>query len=428
MARKMKPSGIEWIGEVPEEWEVKKLKYVAQFQPFCDISGLTEDSTITYTPMEFIKNGYYINNTARLGNVPPSLTPYTNGDIVIAKVTPCFENGNIAIMDNLASGFGLGSSELFVIRPQSINTKYLFYWLQNDLFIQQGKATMTGTGGLKRVSPYFVNNCPIAFPPLAEQQRIANFLDAQCGRIDETVEKTRATIGEYKKLKQSLITQAVTKVTKGLRPHRPMKDSKSIWFGSIPSNWNMEKIKYLFKIKKDIAGEEGHTVLSITQKGIIPKDLTKNEGQLAENYINYQLVNIGDFAMNHMDLLTGWVDISSHNGVTSPDYRVFVISDKLKCSSKYYLYVMQMCYFNRIFYGLGQGVSGLGRWRLQADKFLNFYVPIPPHAEQQEITDYLDKKTAEIDALVAKKEALAKELEAYKKSLIYEYVTGKASL
>ena len=129
--------------------------------------------------------------------------------------------------------------------------------------------------------------------------------------------------------------------------------------------------------------------------------------------------------MNHMDLLTGWVDISQYSGVTSPDYRVFVLLDEKNNHSKYYLYLMQMCYTNRIFYGLGQGVSGLGRWRLQADKFLNFTIPVPSYEEQKEIADYLDKKCAEIDTLIEKKTALLAEMESYKKSVIYEYVTGK---
>lgn len=151
----------------------------------------------------------------------------------------------------------------------------------------------------------------------------------------------------------------------------------------------MKRLKYVFHIQKDIAGEEGHTVLSITQRGIIPKDFSNNEGQFANSYANYQLVHKGDFAMNHMDLLTGWVDISKYEGVTSPDYRVFVLNDKNGMCPKYYLYMMQMCYSARIFYGLGQGVSGMGRWRLQADKFLNFYIPIPPYDEQKKIADYI---------------------------------------
>ena len=258
--------------------------------------------------------------------------------------------------------------------------------------------------------------------PIDEQRSISSFLEKKCTQIDNSIESINESIDTYKSLKQSLITRAVTK---GVRGKRDMKDSGSQWFGEIPENWQMIRMKYLFHIQKDIAGGEGYNVLSITQRGIKVKDLSKNEGQLAADYSNYQLVHKGDFAMNHMDLLTGWVDISEFEGVTSPDYRVFVLDDKSRNYDKYYLYMMQMCYTNRIFYGLGQGVSGLGRWRLQADKFLNFEVPVPPENEQRQIAAYLDEKCSAIDTLIAKKEQLLSELETYKKSLIYEYVTGK---
>lgn len=126
-----------------------------------------------------------------------------------------------------------------------------------------------------------------------------------------------------------------------------------------------------------------------------------------------------------MDLLTGWVDISKYEGVTSPDYRVFVLNDKNGMCPKYYLYMMQMCYSARIFYGLGQGVSGMGRWRLQADKFLNFYIPIPPYDEQKKIADYITDKVNHIEVEIDKRNKLIKKYQEYKKSLIYEVVTGK---
>lgn len=244
----------------------------------------------------------------------------------------------------------------------------------------------------------------------------------KCSKIDEIVEKQKVIIEKLEEYKLSIITEAVTS---GINPDVEMKDSGSVWFGNIPINWEMKRLKYVFHIQKDIAGEEGHTVLSITQRGIIPKDFSNNEGQFANSYANYQLVHKGDFAMNHMDLLTGWVDISKYEGVTSPDYRVFVLNDKNGMCPKYYLYMMQMCYSARIFYGLGQGVSGMGRWRLQADKFLNFYIPIPPYDEQKKIADYITDKVNHIEVEIDKRNKLIKKYQEYKKSLIYEVVTGK---
>lgn len=208
--REMKDSGIEWIGEIPAEWKISRIKYVSSFEPPCDTSRLSPDSVITYTPMEYIKNGYYVPNTATLSSLSTSLTSYQSGDIVMAKVTPCFENGNISIMNNLSSAFGLGSSELFVFRAKSIHTQFLFYWLRNNRFVQTACSTMTGTGGLKRVSSLFVKDSSLAVPPESEQIEIANYLDKKCSEIDTLISKKEQFINELESYKKSLIYEYVT--------------------------------------------------------------------------------------------------------------------------------------------------------------------------------------------------------------------------
>lgn len=208
--REMKDSGVEWIGEIPVDWEISRIKYVSIFEPSCDFRKLTPETIITYSPMECIKNGTFERRTSLYGNLAHTLTPFQNGDIVMAKVTPCFENGNIAIMNELQSGYGLGSSELFVFRPQNINTRYLFYWLQNKLFVHQACATMTGTGGLKRISPSFVKNCNIHYPSTAEQAQIAAYLDTKCAEIDRLIAKKEQLVKELERYKKSLIYEVVT--------------------------------------------------------------------------------------------------------------------------------------------------------------------------------------------------------------------------
>ena len=208
--REMKDSGVDWIGEIPVHWKISRIKYVSIFEPSCDFRKLTPETIITYSPMECIKNGTFERRTSLYGNLAHTLTPFQNGDIVMAKVTPCFENGNIAIMNELQSGYGLGSSELFVFRPQNINTRYLFYWLQNKLFVHQACATMTGTGGLKRISPSFVKNCNIHCPSTAEQAQIADYLDAKCAEIDRLIAKKEQLVKELEGYKKSLIYEVVT--------------------------------------------------------------------------------------------------------------------------------------------------------------------------------------------------------------------------
>lgn len=405
MARQMKDSGVEWIGEIPENTKLIQLRFIA------DITTGNMDTQNREDDGEY---PFYVRS-------------------------PKVERSNQYSFDDieaiLMAGDGVGAGRVFhyvqgkyachqrVYRMNNfkfVQSHFLKYYLEGlfPMIMDQGSAKST----VDSVRLPMIQGFKIVVFNESEQQKIADFLDEKVGEIDSVISKTKETIEDYKKYKQAIITDAVTK---GIDDTVTLKVTGNIHIDKIPMHWDMNKLKYVFYIKKDIAGKEGYDILSITQKGIKVKDISNNEGQLAESYSNYQLVDIGDFAMNHMDLLTGWVDVSKYSGVTSPDYRVFNFIDKSAYSKEYYLYLMQMCYMNKIFYGLGQGVSNLGRWRLQADKFLNFTIPIPPLEEQREIAEYLDEKCSEIDKLTSKKEELLVDLESYKKSLIYEYVTGK---
>lgn len=424
MAREMKDSGIEWIGEIPKEWEIIKLKKMMTFlngyafegsrlsfegkYPVIRIGDISNNKIDT-------KNSNKINLTTDEEEFLEKFLIKKN-DILIAMSGATV--GKLAFIDNIKEKAYI-NQRVGILRSNM--NKYLFYSLSNNMFLKYIYLLSVGSAQ-PNISSIGIENYIIAIPTLEEQEKIVNYLDKKITDIDLIIEKTKATIEDYKKYKQSLITEVVTK---GLDPNVEARETDNIHIKFIPKLWEFKKIKYLFTIKKEIAGKKGFDVLSITQKGIKIKDITTNEGQMAMDYSKYQFLNKGDFAMNHMDLLTGWVDISKYDGVTSPDYRVFILNDELNNSKAYYLYLMQMCYSNKIFYGLGQGVSNLGRWRLQADKFLNFSVPVPPLKEQQQIADYLDKKVSEIDNLISKKESLISEMEEYKKSLIYECVTGK---
>lgn len=410
--RKMRDSGIDWIGTIPQDWQLSKIGslYTQRNEKVSDKD---------YQPLSVTMQGILPQlATAAKTNDGDNRKLVRVGDFAINSRSDRRGSCGISPLDGSVSLINIILTPRTAMHPGYYN--WLFHTtLFADEFYKWGHGIVADLWTTRWQE---MKSITVPVPEYTEQERIAAFLDAECAEIDAVLEKTRASIEEYKKLKQAVITQAVTK---GIRGDRPMKDSGSVWFEEIPCNWVMKRIKYLFHIKKDIAGKEGYTVLSITQRGIQPKDLSKNEGQIAANYSQYQLLAPGDFAMNHMDLLTGWVDISKYSGVTSPDYRVFVLDDTEKNDSSYYLYLMQMCYFNRIFYGLGQGVSGMGRWRLQADKFMNFPVVVPPVDEQKEIVSYLNEKCKQLDTLIRNKQQYLTEIENYKKSLIYEYVTGK---
>ena len=215
---------------------------------------------------------------------------------------------------------------------------------------------------------------------------------------------------------------AVSGIAGEYQPYPEYKESGVDWIESIPTTWGLKRVKHLFTIRKRVAGELGYDILSITQRGIKVKDIETGEGQLSMDYSKYQQVRPGDFAMNHMDLLTGYVDISQYVGVTSPDYRVFTVDDE-RNDSRFFLYLFQMGYQQRIFFHMGQGASHLGRWRLATDEFNNLIFPLPSTDEQRTIAAFLDHETARIDALIAKQQRLIALLKEKRQAVISHAVT-----
>lgn len=204
---------------------------------------------------------------------------------------------------------------------------------------------------------------------------------------------------------------------------RKIVDSGVDWIGSIPAGWTIRKCKHLFEILKRIAGREGIDVLSVTQRGLRIKDIESGNGQLADDYSGYQLVYPGDFVMNHMDLLTGWIDCSKLFGVTSPDYRVFRPKKNIPADNRFYKFLFQYCYSNKVFYNLGNGVADKGRWRLQASAFKNFSVPLPPYEEQRHIANHLDGRCGAIDEAKKIIEDEIESLRRLRKATIFKAVT-----
>lgn len=411
----MKNTGMLWIGQIPVDWELGKVKYAFNRKKE---KSTAKDPIVLSLARAGVRIRDISTNEGQLAASYEGYNPVEPNDLLLNPM-------------DLVSGANCSISKVSgVISPAYVNLRaktgfepryydYYFktqYW--NMGFFVHGK-------GVSFENRWTLNDATlkdyyIPMPSLSEQQTIADYLDEECSKIDEIIAEANASVEEYKELRIAAVNDAVTH---GIY-NNATKDSNVDWIGKIPDNWDIIITKRLFKIKKDIAGKEGYKVLSITQKGIVPK-VFGGKGQFAADYSNYQIVNKGDFAMNHMDLLTGWLDISEYDGVTSPDYRVFVPTGYEDIYTPYYKYVMQNCYSCKIYYGLGHGVAGMGRWRLPADMFLNFKLPMPPKTEQKDIADFLDKRTAEIDSLIAEKEFLINDLEAYKKSLIYEVVTGK---
>lgn len=376
--------------------------------------------------MECVKNGGFENRSALYGNLSHTLTPFQNGDIAMAKVTPCFENGNIAIMNNLFSGFGLGSSELFIFRPKSISTRYFFYWLQNKAFVARACSTMTGTGGLKRISPSFIRNCPVHYPSTDEQTKISDYLDAKCSETDVLLSKTRSSIEEYKKLKQAVITQAVTK---GVRGERKMKDSGVEWIGEIPKEWVCEKIKYATSISRGLFNHRPRNDERY-YNGKYPFIQTGDVANATKYIVSYSqtLNELGKSVSKEFPKGTLTMTIAANVGDVAilnfdayfPDSVVgFIPNKNIRTLYLFYVFSAMKDEFTRTAIKSTQ-------LNLNIDRVKETFIPVTLDSNEQcEIENYLESKCAEIDGLIAKKEQLVKELESYKKSLIYEVVTGK---
>jgi type I restriction enzyme S subunit len=322
---------------------------------------------------------------------------------------------------------GIVSPAYYVLSLDTdINDRYFNYLIQDRTTVAQFYIASRGVGSIQRNIYYpELKNVVVFIPPRDEQDQIVRWLDWRTSRINKLVRSKRREIECLKELKKAVISKAVTQ---GLNADAELKDSGAKWLGSVPAHWGVSTVKKHFRIKKEIAGKEGYDVLSITQHGLKVKNVKSNEGQIAQDYSGYQFVHPGDFAMNHMDLITGYVDYSTLFGVTSPDYRVFQLRDESKDYPHYFLRLLQNCYHRRIFYAFGRGAAEKGRWRLPKENFEAFDIPIPPREEQEAIAAYLDKKCDEIDNLIAKLTEEIALVEEYKTRIISDAVTGEIDL
>lgn len=318
--REMKDSGFEWIGEIPVNWEVDKLKFHLKRNESRnpgDTVVLSLYRELGVIPKDSRDDNHNVTSedTSKYKYVQP-------GDFVINKMKAW--QGSVAVSEYE----GIVSPAYFIYKftDDAFYRRYFHYLLRScykDEFMRLSGGIRVGQWDLPSVA---LDNTAVIIPPMKEQKSIAAFLDVKCAEIDALTADIQTQIDILEQYKRSVITEAVTR---GLNPDVEMKDSGNQYWGSIPTNWHLSDIKYLFEIIKRIAGKEGYDILSVTQKGIKIKDISNNEGQVAESYANYQFVYPGDFVMNHMDLLTGWVDCSKLFGVTSPDYRVLGCETKI---------------------------------------------------------------------------------------------------
>lgn len=417
--REMKDSGIAWIGVIPQDWEIVRTKSL-----YCSAKEIAGDRADDFERLALTLNGVIKRSKEdNVGLQPEKFSGYQilkKGELVFKLI----DLENVATSRvGLSPYTGIVSPAYIVLSKQSrakdLVVRYSMYhflsmW-QREIFNQMGDNGVRSSLNAKELL-----NIPHPFPSIYEQKRIVTFLDAQCAEIDAVLEKTRASIEEYKKLKQAVITQAVTK---GVRGDRPMKDSGIEWIGDIPAEWDVIRVKQLLKERNERSKEGKEEPLSMSQKvGLVPTKFLESIPNMASSFVGAKLAYVDDLVFNKLKAHLGVFSVSRYDGLVSPDYAVYCSTGKSNLKYLEYIFKTPQCIgeFRKKSTGIAAGLM-----RLYTEGLFSIYLPYPALSEQEEIAEYLNEKCAGIDALIVKKQQYLTEIENYKKSLIYEYVTGK---
>lgn len=388
--------------------------------------GESLDCEVSFVPMESLRNGAIDYQDIPFAEGKGKYTYFQDGDLLVAKVTPCFENGNIAIANNMKQGVGFGSSEIFVLRMNDkvLNT-YMFYITQTAKFQEGACATMCGVGGLKRISPLFMRTYELDIPSLSKQQRIVDYLDAKLGKIDARIAVLEKQQNAYARLKKSVIHQAVTR---GLDPNVSLKDSGVEWIGMIPEHWELQRFKSIFTECKSVTETGQEDLLSVSEYYGVARRIDKMEDgeyeSRADSLVGYKVCKKDDLVINIMLAWKRGLGFSDFDGIVSPAYAVYRGKD---IAPHYFHYLMRTDMYVAEYKRNSKGIID-SRLRMYTDRFNNIMAIVPPLSEQQAIAAYLDEKCSKIDAAT---ENIGKQIDALKRlkrALINEVVTGQRAV
>lgn len=425
MVREMKDSGVPWIGEIPSDWDVSRLKSVAIC--FSKGNGITKEDVLINGDTPCVRYGEIYSKynqsfsecvTRTNKEIINPQKYFSYGDILFTCTGELVEEIGKSIV-YLGNDECLAGGDIIILKHTQ-NPTFLNYAL-NSTYAQAQKSCSKTKLKVVHISATEIGNIIVALPTIVEQQTIAEYLDKKCAEIDAVLDKIRLSIEAYKKLRQAIITQAVTK---GIRGDRPMKDSGVEWIPSIPTDWNAYRGKCLFREtneRSEAGDEELLTVSHIT--GITPRSQKNVNMFMSESLIGYKVCHVGDIAANTMWMWQGAIGVSSFEGVISPSYNTYRQTTGAY-ESRYLDYLLRIRPLIDMYSLYSTGITA-SRLRLYPEQFSSLRFIVPPLDEQKEIADYLDSKIREVDSLILKKELYIAEIEAYKKSLIFEYVTGK---
>ena len=424
MGRAMKDTEIQWIGKIPDEWRLERLKRILDERKEKNDPQQTDFILSLGAAYGVIP---YSEKEGGGNKAKETLTDYRlayPNDIVMNSMN--IISGSVGI----SRYFGCVSPVYYMLYPRdnSYSPDYFCYLFQTTAFQRSllglGNGILmkeSSTGNFNtvrmRIPMEKLGAQPLPVPPSEEQYRIAHFLDSRCSRIDSVIEKTRLSIEDYKKLKQSLVMEATSR---GIRGERTLKESGLEWITRVPTEWRVTKAKHvLTKLEREMLPTDEIVICS--NSGLVFYRGDKSTGLVSMTENGYQGVEPGDLLIHGMDTWHGAIAVSTIRGKCTS---VVHVCDS-KENKQYIAYYLQSLAFRNVYKAITNGVrqntSDYRSW----DKAGTIQLILPPYDEQCEIAAYLDKKCAEIDKLIEKKSALLEEMSNYKKAVIYEYVTGK---
>lgn len=410
--REMKNSGVAWVGAMPEDWTVKRGKFTLKLlnRPVKD----TDDVITCF----------------RDGEVTLRTNRRTDGFTFSVKEIGYqgIETGDLVIhgMDGFAGSIGISdsrgkSSPVLVVCDTDENKRYIMYYLRSMAY--NNVFTALSTGIRVRSCDLRWNKLaelPYILPSFIEQDKIVSAIESSTSKVDVLIANVQAQIEKLKPYKQSLITEVVTK---GLDPNAPMKDSGVEWIGTIPTAWNTVRVKQLLKERKERSSDGKEEPLSMSQKvGLVPTKMLGAIPNMASTFVGAKLTHVDDLVFNKLKAHLGVFSVSKYDGLVSPDYAVYYSTGVANLKYLEYLFKTPQCIseFRKRSTGIAAGLT-----RLYTEGLFAIECPLPPKKEQHRIVLYLNEKCAQIDKLTAIKQTKIEKLEQYKRSLIYEYVTGK---
>ena len=425
---RMKDSGIKWIGEVPEDWGITKIKFTTQLNGRIGWQGLTsaeykEEGPYLITGTDFLDGKINFETAVHIDEkrwFEAKQIQVENGDLLITKDGTV---GKVAIIEGLMEKASLNSGVLRIQTTEVISRRFLFYVLKSDVFWLWFNYTNSGASTILHLYQNVFDEFSYAFPKsLFVQTQIADFLDKKVAQLDKVKSLLEEQIKTLEDYRQSLIYETVTK---GLDKTVPLKDSGVDWIGQIPEGWTVDRLGFhIYEINEKNIPQKSDFILSLTNKdGVIPYEEKGNQGNNSkDNLLDYKLAYPDTIVANSMNILIGSVGYSNYFGCISPVYYVF--KERKGTNLRFVNYIMATQLFQKELRKYANGILEI-RLRVSSEDILKRFCAFPSLSDQDKIVSYLDKRTNQINQMIAIKKEQIENINKQRQTLIYDYVTGK---